>query len=54
VFLLEELVCRAALSIELPRAPATEELPDAAVANLLREAMGSYDELSDDGVPPAE
>jgi hypothetical protein len=54
VFLLEELVCRAALSIELPRAPAAEELPDAAVANLLREAMGSYDELSDDGVPPAE
>jgi hypothetical protein len=54
IFLLEELVCRAALSIELPRSPAAEELPDAAVAELLREALGSYDELSDDGVPPAE
>ena len=54
VFLLEELLCRAALSIELPRAPAAEELPDAAVAGLLRDALGSYDELADDCVPPAE
>lgn len=54
VFLLEELLCRAALSIELPRAPAAEELPDAAVAQLLREAFGSYDELADDAAPPAE
>src|SRR5262244_1335294 len=30
-FLLEELCARAALSIELPRAPADEEMPDAAV-----------------------
>jgi hypothetical protein len=52
-FLLEELCARAALSIELPRAPFDEELPDAAVAALLREAFGSYDELADDGVEPA-
>ena len=32
VFLFEELACRAALSIELPRAPQSEELPDAQVA----------------------
>lgn len=54
VFLLEELLCRSALSVELPRAPQAEELPDAAVAQLLREAFGSYDELSDEGVAPAE
>jgi hypothetical protein len=54
VFLLEELACRAALSIELPRAPQSEELPDAAVADLLRDAMGGTDELADDEVPPAE
>lgn len=54
VFLLEELACRAALSIELPRAPQSEELPDAAVADLLREALGGTDELADDAVPPAE
>lgn len=53
VFLLEELSCRAALSIELPGAPAEEELPDAAVSELLRECFGSYDELADDGVPAA-
>jgi hypothetical protein len=53
VFLLEELCCRAALSIELPRAPRAEELPDAEVAALLRGAFGSYDELADDGVEPA-
>jgi len=54
VFLLEELACRAALSIELPRAPQSEELPDAAVADLLRAAFGGTDELADDSVPPAE
>jgi hypothetical protein len=54
VFLLEELACRAALSIELPRAPQSEELPDAQVAQLVREALGGTDELSDDAVPPAE
>ena len=54
VFLLEELACRAALSIELPRAPQSEELPDAEVAGLLREAFGGTDELADDEVPPAE
>ncbi len=53
VFLLEELVCRAALSIELPREPAEEELPDAAVSELLRACFGSYDELADEGVPAA-
>ncbi|HTO95889.1 MAG TPA: hypothetical protein VMK66_02490 [Myxococcales bacterium] len=54
VFLLEELSCRAALSIELLRAPESEELPDAQVAQLIREAFGATDELADDGVPPAE
>src|SRR2546423_234178 len=54
VFLLEELACRVALSIELPRAPQSEELPDAEVAGLLREAFGGTDELADDEVPPAE
>jgi hypothetical protein len=54
VFLLEELACRAALSIELPRAPQSEELPDAQVAQLLRDTLGGTDELSDDAVPPAE
>jgi hypothetical protein len=53
VFLLEELCSRAALSIELPRAPRAEELPDAQVADLVRGAFGSYDELADDGVEPA-
>src|SRR5437879_6029288 len=53
VFLLEELACRAALSIELPREPQSEELPDAAVARLLQEAFGPTDELADDAVPPA-
>jgi hypothetical protein len=54
VFLLEELACRSALSIELPREPQSEELPDAQVAQLLREAFGGTDELADDAVPPAE
>ena len=54
VFLLEELACRAALSIELPSAPPSEELPDAQVAQLLRDAFGGTDELADDEVPPAE
>jgi len=54
VFLLEELACRAALSIELPRAPQSEELPDAQLAQLLREAFGGTDELADDAVAPAE
>lgn len=53
VFLLEELACRAALSIELPREPQSEELPDAQVAQLLRDAFGGTDELADDAVPPA-
>jgi len=53
VFLLEELCARAALSVELPRAPRAEELPDDEVATLLRGAFGSFDELADDGVPPA-
>jgi hypothetical protein len=53
VFLLEELTARAALSIELPSAPQSEELPDAQVSALLREALGSTDELVDDRVPPA-
>ncbi len=54
VFLLEELVCRAALSIELPRAPLAEELPDAQVSGLLRTALGATDELPDDGAEAAE
>lgn len=54
VFLLEEVACRAALSIELPRAPDSEELPDARVAELIAQALGGTDELADDGVPPAE
>ena len=54
VFLLEEISCRAALSIELPRAPQSEELPDAQVAALIRETFGATDELSDDSVAPAE
>ncbi len=54
VFLVEELACRAALSIELPRAPRSEELPDAQVAQLIRDAFGGTDELADDAVPPAE
>jgi len=54
VFLLEEISCRAALSIELPQAPQSEELPDAAVAQLLRDAFGATDELADDAVAPAD
>jgi hypothetical protein len=54
VFLFEELSCRAALSIELPRAPRSEELPDAQVAQLIRDTLGGTDELADDAVPPAE
>ena len=54
VFLLEEISCRAALSIELPGAPQSEELPDAAVAQLLRDALGATDELADDAVAPAD
>src|SRR3954469_9718816 len=54
VFLLEELSCRAALSIEVPKAPQSEELPDAQVAELIRGALGGTDELADDAVPPAE
>src|SRR5437867_6929326 len=54
VFLLEEISCRAALSIELARAPQSEELPDAAVAQLLRDAFGATDELADDAVAPAD
>jgi hypothetical protein len=54
VFLFEELVCRAAFSVELPSAPQSEELPDAAVSQLVRDAFGATDELADDGVPPAE
>jgi hypothetical protein len=54
VFLLEELACRTAISIELPREPQSEDLPDAQVAQLLREAFGGTDELADDAVPPAE
>ena len=53
VFLLEEICCKAALSIELPEEPAAEELPDAAVASLLREAFGGTDELAHDGVEPS-
>jgi hypothetical protein len=54
VFLFEELTARAALSIELPSAPQSEELPDAAVAALLQRALGGTDELADDGVAPAQ
>jgi hypothetical protein len=54
VFLLEEISCRAALSIELARAPQSEELPDAQVASLVRETLGPTDELADDAVAPAE
>ena len=53
VFLFEELACRAALSIELPRAPQSEELPDAQVAQLVRDTLGGTDELADDAVPAA-
>jgi len=53
VFLLEELTARAALSIELPSAPSSEELPDAAVAALLQQAFGGTDEFADDRVTPA-
>jgi hypothetical protein len=54
VFLLQELSCRAALSVELPRAPGSEELPDAQVAALIRETVGGTDELADDAVPAAD
>jgi hypothetical protein len=54
VFLLEELTARAALSIELPSSPSSDELPDAQVAALLQEALGSTDELADDRVAAAE
>jgi hypothetical protein len=53
VFLLAEICCKAALAIELPEEPAAEELPDAAVANLLAEAFGGTDELAHDGVEPS-
>jgi hypothetical protein len=53
VFLLEELLARAALSIELPAAPSSEELPDAQVSALVQEAFGGTDELADDQVAPA-
>jgi hypothetical protein len=53
VFLLEELCARAAFSIELPHAPRAEELPDEEIASVLRGAFGSFDELTDDEVPPA-
>ena len=53
VFLLEEACARAALSIELPGAPEAEELPDNAVAELLREAFGGTDELADHAVTAA-
>jgi hypothetical protein len=53
VFLLEEVCCKAALAIELPEAPASEELPDQAVAALLAEAFGGVDELAHDGVEPS-
>ncbi len=53
VFLLEEVCCKAALSVELPEEPASEELPDAAVVALLREAFGGIDELTHDGCEPA-
>jgi hypothetical protein len=53
VFLLEEICCRAALAIELPEEPVAEEVPDLAVAGLLREAFGGTDELAHDGVEPS-
>jgi hypothetical protein len=53
VFLLEELTAHAALSIELPSAPSSEELPDAQVAALLQQAFGGTDELADDQVQAA-
>lgn len=53
-YLLAEACARAALSIELPRAPEAEELPDAQLAAALREAFGAYDELADDQVPAAQ
>jgi hypothetical protein len=52
-FLLEEAICRTALSIELPAPPEAEELPDARTADLVRAAFGEYDELADDKVPAA-
>jgi len=54
VFLFQELSCRAALSIELPRAPRSEELPDARWRSSFRDTLGGTDELADDAVPPAE
>lgn len=54
IFLLEELLCRAALSIELPRSPAADELPDEDLAALLGATMGGFDELADDLASPAE
>jgi hypothetical protein len=52
-FLLQEICCRAALSIELPEEPSAEEMPDAAVAKLLADAFGGTDELAHGGVEPA-
>jgi hypothetical protein len=52
VFLLEEACARAALAVELPSAPAVEEMPDADVSALVRDAFGGCDELADDGVEP--
>jgi len=53
VFLLEEVCRTAALSIELAEAPESEELPDAAVGGVLREAFGELDELAHEDVEPA-
>ena len=52
-FLLQEVCCRAALSVELPEEPYAEELPDVAVGALLEEAFGGVDELAHDGEEPA-
>jgi hypothetical protein len=53
-YLLSEASARAALSVELVRAPRLDELPeDGPLARALSEAFGGYDELADDQVPPA-
>ncbi|MBS2024418.1 MAG: hypothetical protein JST92_18615 [Deltaproteobacteria bacterium] len=52
-FLFSEAAAKVALSIELIRAPQSEELPHAGLVEALEEAFGGFDELVDDQVAPS-
>lgn len=53
-YLFSEASARAALSVELLRAPRGDELAaDGPLSKALMSAFGDYDELADDQVPPA-